>query len=181
MKRLFATPSIALILIAAPAAADYSTCMKFCKEEYDFAHCHKICTEDMGEMPAANTAIGGEERMIKNYGQLAGNTYKIISSEDSVIEIMRFGLDGHTEYIARSCFGEGYCEGTTEVKEGIVESNLECENSGDQVRRFKLEGVDNLDNFDVVVYSSQWDPGRGINLKYIRVEDPSQVTESGCR
>ena len=98
MKRLFATPSIALMLIAAPAAADYGTCMKFCKEEYDFAHCHKICTEDMGKMPAADTGvIGGEERMTKSYDQLAGNTYKITNNITSSIGIVSFYHDGHTE------------------------------------------------------------------------------------
>ena len=182
MKSLLAASSIALTLIAAPAAADYGTCMKFCKEEYDFAHCHKICTEDMGKMPAANTGtIGAEEHMIKNYGQLAGNTYKITSSEDSVIEIMRFGLDGHTEYIERSCFGEAFCEGTTEVKKGMVESHLKCENDFQFVRRFELEGVNNFADFSVAVYSSQWDKNRGINLQHLSIDDPNQVTESGCQ
>ena len=145
MKGLLAAFSVALMLIAASAAAGYSACMKFCKEEYDFAHCHKICTEDMGKMPAANTeVIEGKERMTRNYSHLAGNTYKITSSDDSVIEIMRFGIDGHTEYIVRSCFGEGFCEGTTEVKNGIVESKLECHNWHVIYRRFKLEVVNNF-------------------------------------
>lgn len=181
MKSLLAASSIALILIAAPAAADYATCMKFCKEEYDFAHCHKICTEDMGKMPAANTgAIGAQERMNKNYGQLAGNTYKTTNNIVNSIEIVHFGHDGHTEYIVRSCFGEVFCEGTTEVTYGMVESNLECTNFALIYRGFKFEGINNFDNFNVTVYTSMngKDP---VLMEYIRIEDPSQVTESGCQ
>ena len=179
MKGLLAVFSVALMLIAAPAAADYSACMKFCKEEYDFSHCHKLCTEDMGKMPAANTGVvGGEEHMIKNYDQLAGNTYKITNNIVSSVEIMRFGHDGHTEYVQRSCFGELYCEGSTKINDGMVVSEFECENYDQVTRMFKLGEVKNFEHFTVVVHSPRWD--RAIGMDYVKVEDQSQVSESGC-
>lgn len=46
MQRLLMVLVLATVLIAAPAAADYSACMNFCKEELDFAQCHRICTEN---------------------------------------------------------------------------------------------------------------------------------------
>ena len=183
MKRLLATLSVASILTAAPAAADYSACMKFCKEEHDFTYCHRICTESVGKMPDANTGVtGGEKHMKKGYRPLVGKTYEITNSveDDSIIEVMRLGRYGHTDYMERSCLMENFCKGTTEMKDEMVESNLTCRNGFQFIRKFNLEEVSNFEQFTVEVYSGQWGINVGMYMDYVEIEDLSQATKLDC-
>ena len=185
MKRLLAALSVASILTAAPAAADYSVCMKFCKEEHDFTYCHRICTESVGKMPDANTGVaGGEKHMKKGYRQLVGKTYEITNSEEfePIIEVVRFGRYGRTDFMDRNCIAEHFCKGTTETKDGMVESNLTCKNGFQFIRKFSLEEVSNFEQFTVEVYSQQWDwdMDEGMYMDYVEIENLSQATKLDC-
>lgn len=51
------TAALAGALAAAPALADYKTCMGHCMTQHDFDHCHAICAENFagGSRPAPSS------------------------------------------------------------------------------------------------------------------------------
>lgn len=173
---------MAPIFTAAPAVADYSACMEFCKEEHNFAYCHKICTEDAGKMSAADG--NSENKLAGNtYQVLAGNTYLIIDRSFglTITNIIYFGHDGQTEHLIRVCTGDFHCKGQTEIEDGMVVSNLTCSpNDAEMIRKFSLEQIQDADNFTATVYSNQWDIDQGIDMNYVKVEDLDQLPEAEC-
>lgn len=53
MKRLLPALTVASVLGAAPAVADYATCMRLCMSQQPFQACHGTCKELATEAPAA--------------------------------------------------------------------------------------------------------------------------------
>ena len=51
MKRLLPALTVASMLGAAPAVADYRACMEFCTKEHAFGHCNDVCSGQAANRP----------------------------------------------------------------------------------------------------------------------------------
>lgn len=172
MKKLLAMLAIAPIFTATPAVADYSACIKFCKEDHNFAYCHKIC--NVG-------AIGGERKSdVELAAHLVGNTYMVIDKNfgETIIDVTYFGPDGYTEHMIRTCRGDNYCEGKSEIQDGMVESDLMCKSRNKFVRKFNLgQAQGDFDSFTATTYSHQWGINQGIDMDYVKIKGLSDIPE----
>ncbi len=66
MKRLLTVLAMASIFAAAPAVADYDSCMKYCIPEHGFDHCNPICAG--GEKKADGEENNVNRESANNFG-----------------------------------------------------------------------------------------------------------------
>ena len=85
MKRLLTVLAVASIFAAAPAVADYDSCMKYCIPEHGFDHCNPICA-------GGERKHDGKEN--KADRESAGNFGPCKTSDDKIDEIIIY-IDQH--------------------------------------------------------------------------------------
>lgn len=145
MARFLAAFAVASTLAAAPALADYKTCMTHCMTEYDFDHCHAICTTVRANPPAPATSspdrIKSDQSTAKTAGPASARVCQTLDEKMDAIDASVAEQYGSPGLVGLSIFANNdgsfdiffyplnkACEGAITVdNECRIEGSIECE------------------------------------------------------
>ena len=97
MKRLLTVLAMASVFAAAPAVADYDSCMKYCTPEHGFDHCNPICAG--GEQKADGKENKADRESAGNFGPCNDNG-------DKADAIFKYAEQYHGELPSFVTYGE---------------------------------------------------------------------------